>query len=143
LAMRRDSKIDHLSRVRLFSALNKKELGLISRVSDEVQVPGGKVLCREGEMGHEFFLIMDGEAQVESGGHEVAMLGPGQYFGELSLLTRAPRNASVTAKTDMEVLVLGQREFSAILEEVPALSHKLLGVMAERLREADSQATSN
>jgi CRP-like cAMP-binding protein len=141
--MRRDSKIEHLARVRLFSALNKKELGLISRVSDEVQVPTGKVLCREGDTGHEFFLILDGKADVKSGGHHVAQLGPGQYFGELSLLTRAPRNATVTATSDMEVLVLGQREFSAILEEVPALSHKLLGVMAERLREADSQATSH
>lgn len=141
--MRRDSKIEHLARVRLFSALNKKELGLISRVSDEVQVASGKVLCREGETGHEFFLILDGKADVQSGGRHVADLGPGQYFGELSLLTRAPRNATVTATGDMEVLVLGQREFSAILEEVPALSHKLLAVMAERLREADTQATSN
>jgi CRP-like cAMP-binding protein len=141
--MRRDSKVEHLSRVRLFSALNKKELGLIGRVSDEVQVPTGKVLCREGETGHEFFLILDGQAEVDAAGHHVAELGPGQYFGELSLLTRAPRNATVTAKSDMDVLVLGQREFSAILEEVPALSHKLLAVMAERLREADTQATSH
>jgi CRP-like cAMP-binding protein len=141
--MRRDSKVEHLSRVRLFSALNKKELGLIGRVSDEVQVPTGKVLCREGETGHEFFLILDGQAEVDNAGHHVAELGPGQYFGELSLLTRAPRNATVTAKSDMDVLVLGQREFSAILEEVPALSHKLLAVMAERLREADTQATSH
>jgi CRP-like cAMP-binding protein len=106
-------------------------------------VPTGKVLCREGETGHEFFLILDGQAEVDTAGHHVAELGPGQYFGELSLLTRAPRNATVTAKSDMDVLVLGQREFSAILEEVPALSHKLLAVMAERLREADTQATSH
>jgi len=141
--MRRDSKIEHLSRVRMFSALNKKELGLIGRVSDEVHVQTGKVLCREGETGHEFFLILDGQAEVETAGQHVALLSAGQYFGELSLLTRAPRNATVTAKSDMDVLVLGQREFSAILEEVPALSHKLLAVMAERLREADTQATSH
>jgi len=141
--MRRDSKIEHLSRVRMFSALNKKELGLIGRVSDEVHVQTGKVLCREGETGHEFFLILDGQAEVETAGQHVALLSAGQYFGELSLLTRAPRNATVTAKSDMDVLVLGQREFSAILEDVPALSHKLLAVMAERLREADTQATSH
>ncbi len=127
----------------MFSALNKKELGLIGRVSDEVHVQTGKVLCREGETGHEFFLILDGQAEVETAGQHVALLSAGQYFGELSLLTRAPRNATVTAKSDMDVLVLGQREFSAILEEVPALSHKLLAVMAERLREADTQATSH
>ena len=141
--MRRDSKVEHLSRVRMFSALNKKELGLIGRVSDEVHVQTGKVLCREGETGHEFFLILDGQAEVETAGQHVALLSAGQYFGELSLLTRAPRNATVTAKSDMDVLVLGQREFSAILEDVPALSHKLLAVMAERLREADTQATSH
>jgi CRP-like cAMP-binding protein len=71
------------------------------------------------------------------------MLGPGQYFGELSLLDRGPRTATVVADTDMTVLVLGQREFTAILDLVPVVSHKLLEAMAHRLRECDTRATSH
>jgi CRP/FNR family transcriptional regulator, cyclic AMP receptor protein len=141
--MPRDEKLEHLAHVRLFSALNKKELARVGRVSDEVRVPSGKVLVAEGAAGHEFFLILEGQAVVRRGGRRVAMLGPGQYFGEMALLDRGPRTATVVADTDMNLLVLGQREFSGLLDEVPALSYKLLAAMAARLREADAKATSH
>ncbi len=142
--MARDSKIDQLAQVRLFSAFNKKELTLIGRASDEVDVPAGKTLVQEGTPGHEFFLILKGEASVRRNGRKVATLKEGQYFGELALLDRgAPRNASVVADTPMQLLVLGQREFSGILDEVPILAHKLLTIMAHRLREADERAPSH
>jgi CRP/FNR family cyclic AMP-dependent transcriptional regulator len=141
--MARDEKLEHLAHVRLFSALNKKELTLVGRASDEVRVPSGKVLVEEGAAGHEFFLILDGQAVVRRGGRRVAMLGPGQYFGEMALLDRGPRTATVVADTDMNLLVLGQREFSGLLDQVPALSYKLLTAMAARLREADARATSH
>jgi CRP/FNR family cyclic AMP-dependent transcriptional regulator len=141
--MAKDSKLEHLAQVRLFSALNKKEIGLIGKVSDEVQVPSGKVLVTEGSTGHEFYLILEGQAAVRHGDRRVAMLGPGQYFGELALLDRAPRNATVVADTDMRLLVIGQREFASVLDAVPAVSHKLLQAMAHRLREADERSTSH
>jgi CRP-like cAMP-binding protein len=141
--MAKDSKLEHLAQVRLFSACNKKELALIGRRSDEIRRKAGDILVREGTAGHEFFLIMDGTADVRRNGRRVALLGPGQYFGELALLDQAPRNATVTADTDMTLLVLGQREFSGVLDEVPGLAHRMLRAMASRLREADAKSTTN
>ena len=90
------------------------------------------MLCEEGTIGREFFLIVDGHATVSRNGQKIATLGPGQYFGELALLDRRPRSATVVSDTEMLVLVLGQRQFNGILDAVPALSHKLLAAMATR-----------
>ncbi len=141
--MARDSKLDHLGQVRLFSSCTKKELAVIGKASDEVTVPAGKEVVTEGATGHEFFLILDGRAVVRRNGRKLASLGPGQYFGELALLAKGARNATVTAETPMNLLVLGQREFSGVLDEVPPLAHKLLAQMAVRLRAADEKAYSN
>ena len=140
---RKDAKLDHLARVPLFSALSKKELQTIGRASDEIEVAEGKVLCEEGKPGHEFFLILDGEAAVKRGKKTIATLSPGRYFGELSLLDRGPRSATVVADSPMTLLVLGQREFSGILDQLPGVSRKLLCSMAERLRDADAKAFSH
>ncbi|MBV8980806.1 MAG: cyclic nucleotide-binding domain-containing protein [Acidimicrobiia bacterium] len=140
---KKDQYLDHLAKVPLFSACSKKELQTIARAADDVEVPAGKVLVEEGKPGHEFFLIINGNASVKRGKKEVVKLGPGQYFGELALLDRGPRSASVVAKDDMELLVLGQREFAGVIDEVPTLAHKLLTSMAQRLREADAKAYSH
>ena len=140
---KKDVYLEHLGKVPLFSALSKRELQTIARASDAVEVPAGKVLVEEGKPGHEFFLILNGNASVKRGKREIAKLGPGQYFGELALLDRGPRSASVIAKDDMEVLVLGQREFAGVIDEVPTMAHKLLTSMAQRLREADAKAYSH
>ena len=139
----KDDKLDQLAQVRLFSACNKKELGLIGKASDEIAVPAGKVLCEQGKPGFEFYLILDGDATVKRNGKKIASLTAGQYFGELSLLTRYPRNATVEASSPMELLVLGQREFSGLLDEVPGMAHKVLSAMAERLYEADAKSATN
>lgn len=143
MARGKDTKLDHLAQVRLFSACSRKELGLIGKASDEINVASGKVLCEQGKPGFEFYLILEGEATVKRNGKKIAMLGPGGSFGELALLTRLPRNATVEAASDMELLVLGQREFSGLLDEVPGMAHKLLSSMAERLSQADAKSTSN
>src|SRR5687767_10847507 len=143
MARGKDNKLEQLAQVRLFSACNKKELGLIGKASDEISVPAGKVLCEQGKPGFEFYLILDGEATVKRNNKRVASLGAGRYFGELSLLTRLPRNATVEAASDMDLLVLGQREFSGLLDEVPGMAHKVLSAMAERLYEADTKNASN
>jgi len=141
--MAHDAKLDRLGKVRLFSACTKKELALIGKASDEVTVETGKDIVTEGSTGHEFFMILDGEANVSRGGKKVAALSGGDYFGELSILDRSPRNATVTATTPMTLLVLGQREFSGVLDEVPGLAHKLLITMAHRVREGDTRAVSH
>jgi len=133
----KNEHLDHLAEVPLFSACTRKDLEKISRASDEVEVKSGRVLVEQGRPGHEFFLILEGKATVRRNNRKIADLGPGQYFGELSLLDRGPRTASVTADTDMRVLVLGQREFLGVLDDVPGLAYKILRIMAARLREAD------
>ena len=137
---RHDAFIDHLQQVPMFSACSKRDLGLVARRAEDVRVAAGKVLVNEGETGHEFFVILDGTARVTRHGKRVATLGPGSAFGELALLDQAPRNATVVAETPMELVVLGQREFAGIIDEVPGFARKLLAGMAARLRDADAKA---
>ena len=139
----RSQYLDDLARVPLFAACSKKELQTIARASDDVRVQKGKMLVEEGRAGHEFFLILEGKASVKRGKKKIADLGPGQYFGEMALLDRGPRSATVVADTDMDVLVLGQREFAGVIDEVPTMAHKLLTTMAQRLRESDAKAFSH
>ena len=129
-----------LKSIWLFSACTNSELRRLRSALDEVEVPQGKVLVEEGRIGTEFFLIAEGRATVTKNGRKVASLGPGQYFGELALLDRRPRSASVVSETEMDVLVLHQRQFNGLLESVPTMSRKLLVAMANRLREADAKA---
>ena len=141
--MAADRKLEHLAQVKMFSALNKKELGLISRASDVIRVAKGAEIVKEGEVGHEFYLILSGSAAVRRNGRKVAGLGVGDYFGEMALLDKGPRSASIVAEEESELLVVGQREFMAVLDQVPAVAHKLLINMAARLREADTKAVSH
>ena len=142
-AMARDGKIELLSNVRLFGALNRKELNLIGRSADQVAVPAGVTVVTEGETGHEFYLILEGTAVVRRNGRKVATLGPGDYFGELAILDGGTRSATVSAETALSMLVIGQRQFIGVLDEVPAVAVKLLAAMAHRLREADARAPSH
>ena len=139
---RREDVLAYLGKVPLFSACTKKDLGHISKYSDRVTVPAGTKMTQEGRIGHEFFVILDGKAAVIKGGREVNVLGPGDAFGELALLDRAPRNATVEAATEVEALVMGQREFTAALDVVPTLAHKLLTGLARRIHEIDGHAVN-
>jgi CRP-like cAMP-binding protein len=115
----------------------------IARVADQVKVGAGTEIVREGTPGREFYLVVSGQAVVRRNGRKVAVLGPGSYFGEMALLDRGPRSATVVAETDMELVIIGQREFMGVIEEVPAVAHKLLVSMAARLRDADTKAVSH
>jgi CRP/FNR family transcriptional regulator, cyclic AMP receptor protein len=141
--MASDPKLQHLAQVKMFSSLNKKELAMISRAADVITVKAGAEIVREGTYGHDFYLIVSGAATVRRNGRKVANLGPGSYFGELSLLDNGPRSATVVADGDTEIAVIGQREFIGVLDQVPAVTHKLLVNMATRLREADTRALSH
>ncbi len=127
-------------RVPLFQMFSASELASIARIANEVIVEAGRVLCWQGDVGNEFFLILEGEATVQRNGKKVATLGPLEYFGELALLTRYPRNATVIAETGMTLFVLSQREFKTVIDSCPALAHKLLAGLAERLSAADAQS---
>jgi len=136
-AMARDSYLDHLAQVRLFSAFSTKDLQKIARASDETTVDAGRVLTEQATTGHEAYVILDGEAVVTRNGVKVTDLGPGDVFGELALLDGGPRTATVTAETPMRLLVIGQREFGGVLDEVPGLAYKLMGTLAQRIRDLD------
>jgi CRP/FNR family transcriptional regulator, cyclic AMP receptor protein len=129
-----------LSKIWLFSTSSAKDLRTIRKALEEVTVPPGRLLCEQGTIGREFFLIVEGQASVKRNNRKVATLGTGQYFGELALLDRRPRSASVVSDNEMKLLVLGQRQFNGVLDAVPALSRKMLAAMATRLREADEKA---
>jgi CRP/FNR family cyclic AMP-dependent transcriptional regulator len=135
---RRDQFMDHLSQVPLFSALSRRELALVARRAEDVEVPQGKVLVSEGETGQQFFVIMSGTAKLTRRGRKIAMLGPGDSFGELALLDKHPRNATAVAESAMELVVIGQREFAGLIDDVPGFARKLLAAMAARLRVADA-----
>jgi CRP/FNR family transcriptional regulator, cyclic AMP receptor protein len=125
-----------LANVALFSACTDKELDRLARHAEIVDFRAGEVLMTEGETGHEFYAIIDGEVGVTTGGETVAKLGPGAYGGEMVLLDPGPRTATVTALRDTQAVLLSSREFYAAIDEVPALSRKLLAGMAKRLRTA-------
>lgn len=137
--MARQSHLDVLASVPLFSACSKKELQHVARASDQLDLPAGRVLCEQDSIGREAFIILDGEAEVRRNNRKVATLKRGDTVGELALLDHGPRTATVTAATDMSVLVLGVREFAGIIDEVPPIAHKLMKALAGRIRELDTQ----
>ena len=134
----RDPKVERLSQVQLFSTCGNRELARIAALTTEMDVPAGKVLMRQGEPGRECFVIEEGTARATIPGRKNTIMGPGDCFGEMALLLdSARRTATVTAESDMRVLVLTTREFTALLEDVPSVARKVLAVVGERLGNAE------
>jgi CRP/FNR family transcriptional regulator, cyclic AMP receptor protein len=133
------AQLDHLTRVPLFAGCSNKDLQKIVKASDEITLAAGSVLVDQGQTGREAFVILEGSATVSRNRRRVAQVGVGAIIGELSLLDRGPRTATVTADTDLTVLVISQREFAGIIDSVPALAHKLLAALAGRIRDLDRQ----
>lgn len=136
-----DDKQKLLQSVPLFRSCSPKEIDYLARVCDEARVEAGQVLTEQGHVGQEFFLIVDGDATLVLPDGSEHRLGPGDFFGEMALLDNSPRIATVTAATAMDVLVLGAREFSSALAEVPSLARNILQVLAQRLRELETRPT--
>ena len=128
-----DTKVDALSRTTLFLSLSKKELGELAKVTEDMDVSEGKVLCREDETGREFFVILEGEAAVTKGGKEITTLGPGDFFGEIALVAHRPRTATVTAKTDLHFFVLTSQAFWGLLDHQPEVEREVLRSLAVRV----------
>lgn len=133
------SYLESLGKVSLFSSCSNKDLEKIAKAGDEVTISAGTVVVDQGQTGREAFVLLKGSATVRRNGKKVATLGPGAVIGELSLLDHGPRTATVSADTDCTMLVISQRQFLGVLDQVPALSHKLLATLAGRIRELDRQ----
>lgn len=133
--MARNEQVKLLSQVPLFSELSPKELKAISQAAREVKHREGAVLAKEGDSGLGFFLITDGNARVTVQGRPVALMGPGDFFGEISMIDGGPRSATVTAETPMSLLGITQWVFRRLVEQYPSIAMKMLKVMASRLRQ--------
>jgi CRP/FNR family cyclic AMP-dependent transcriptional regulator len=135
----KDAKVELLGNVPLFSACSKRDLRRIAALVEEIDVPEGRVLMRQGEPGRECFVIADGQAKATVRGSGSGSLGPGDVVGEMSLLDERPRSATVTAKTDMHLLVLSSRSFSALINQVPLVARRIMATLAGRVREAEAR----
>ena len=137
-----DTKVEALKRAPLFEGLSKKELTHLARVSEDLEIPEGTTLTKEGEIGHEFFVIVEGETQVKRKGRTVATRGGGDFVGEIALVEQVPRTATVTAKTDLRVFVLTSKDFHHLLEENPNVERKVLRTLAKRVADLSKDPTT-
>ena len=117
----------------LFEGLTKKQLAMLATLTDDLDVPAGRVLCREGQRGREFFVIIEGEAEVTRGDNHLATIGSGEFFGEIALLERVVRTATVTATTPLRFFVVSDQAFGTVLATDPSIERKLLRTLARRL----------
>jgi CRP/FNR family cyclic AMP-dependent transcriptional regulator len=136
-----DTKVQALKGAPLFEGLSRKELVELARVCEDLEVESGKVLCKEGQIGHEFFVIVDGKVQVTQKGRRVRTLSSGDFLGEIALITEMPRTATVTAETPVRLFVLTRRDFRDVLAKNPNVERKVLRALARRLVETSSDPT--
>ncbi len=134
---RKAVKIELLKRVPLFSECSRRELGEIAAIADEIRFPEGRTLIKEGGVGREFFVVVDGTVEVRRRGRRVAIESGASFFGEAALLTGKPRNASVTTTSPVQALVITDRAFHRLLKDSPAIQGKILASLAARLAAAD------
>jgi CRP-like cAMP-binding protein len=129
----RDAKVEALKRATLFEGLSRKQLLELAKVAEDVDFGAGTVLCRQGDRGQEFFVIMEGEAEVTQNGKRVATCRAGEFFGEIALIEQVPRTATVTAKTPIRFFVITSQNFFRLLDEQPGIERKVLRSLAKRL----------
>jgi len=139
-AMARDQKLELLSRIPIFASCNRRELTRLGELAEEVTVPDGKVLMRQGEVGGDLMIVALGAVRIERDGRVLATLGRGDFFGEIALIDRAPRTATATAEGQTTLLVVGHREFHALMEEFPGFAADVMRALAKRVRKLDPDA---
>ena len=127
--------------VPFFSGLSKRELATVAQQTDEIDVEAGAVLAREGDFGHEFFVIIDGTAEVLRGGEPIAELGPGEFFGEMALIDDDRRNATVKALSPMKLLVMTRNSFRTVDRSMPQVHATVVEAINQR-RSAAQPATT-
>src|SRR5881392_2744396 len=129
----KDAKVELLKRVPLFSKLDKKGLQEVAQIADELDLPSGKEMASEGDRGREFFVLLKGEADVTKAGQRINTMKEGDFFGEIALVTKMPRTATVTATTDVRVLVITERDFGSLLKHSEEVGLSVAEAMAERM----------
>jgi CRP/FNR family transcriptional regulator, cyclic AMP receptor protein len=128
-----NQKIDLIRKVPLFARCSRAELKEIALLADEIDLHEGKEMTREGAPGREFFVLLDGTADVKKNRRRVNTLGPGDFFGEIALVSREPRTATVIATSPVRALVITDRSFRRLLDDAPKVQTKVMEAMAQRL----------
>jgi CRP/FNR family transcriptional regulator, cyclic AMP receptor protein len=131
--LRKNAKVDLIKRAPLFSECSRKDLNEIAAIADEIDLREGKVLTKEGGPGREFFVLIEGAADVKKGNRRINQMGAGDFFGEISLITQRPRTATVTATSPVRALVITDRSFRTLLEHQPEIQGKVMSALAARL----------
>jgi CRP-like cAMP-binding protein len=136
--MASDPKLDLLRSIGLFSQLGKKEIERLGQLTEEVDVKPGQVLMRQGDRGHEMFVIASGQVKIERDGRDLGLRGPGEVIGEIALLSEGPRGATVTVVEPTRAFVVSHADFHALMDEMPSVRMCVLDVLAGRLRSIDA-----
>jgi CRP/FNR family transcriptional regulator, cyclic AMP receptor protein len=131
--LRKNAKVELIKRVPLFSHCSKKELGMVAQIADEIDLPESKTLMKEGDRGREFFVLVEGDADVVKGRRKVNTLGKGDFFGEIALVSRRPRTATVTTTSPVRALVITEQSFRKLLDDAPDVQRKVLLALADRV----------
>ncbi|HEX7949702.1 MAG TPA: cyclic nucleotide-binding domain-containing protein [Candidatus Limnocylindrales bacterium] len=135
-----NAKLELLRQVPLFAGCKNKALEQIEQLADEVDVPDGSTLIREGTFGEQFFLIVQGRVRIERGGQTIRILGPGEYLGEISLVDKGRTTATATTEGPARLFVLSHREFNSLLDQSPAIRAEIMNALARRVRQLDPNA---
>lgn len=133
MRLHKDAKVELLKGVPLFSKLDKKGLEDVAQIADEIDLPAGKEMATEGDRGREFFVLLKGEADVTRGGQKINAMKAGEFFGEIALVTKMPRTATVTATSDVDVLVITERAFDNLMKKSPEIGRAVAEALAERV----------
>ena len=136
-----DTKVQALKRAPLFEDLSKKELTELARVSEDLEVPAGEVLCREGDTGQEFFVIVDGTIEINAKGKSFGKRGGGDFVGEIALLEDTKRTATVIAKTPLRLFVLTRQDFRRLVDKNPSVERKVMRALARRVVDLSADPT--
>ena len=133
MQLHKDAKVELLKKVPLFSKLDKKGLQDVAHIADELDLPAGKEMATQGDRGREFFVLIKGEAEVTKDGARINTMKEGDFFGEIALVTKMPRTATVTATSNVDVLVITERAFDNLLKKSPEIGRSVAEALAERV----------
>ena len=141
MRLKGDRKLKLIAGVPLFAHLRGRDLERVGQLAEEIEVPAGRVLIRQGTIGQEFFVIVEGRVKVERDGELLKVRGPGEFVGEIALIDEGPRSATVTSEIPCRLLVLAHREFHTLLSDHPDIQLLVLKALAERVRQLEPEQT--
>jgi CRP/FNR family cyclic AMP-dependent transcriptional regulator len=134
---RTDTKVERLRQIPLFQGCNRRALEEIARLVDEVDVPDGYMLIREGTFGEQFILIIEGRVRIERGGKTIRTMGPGEFLGEIALIDKGRTTATATTDGPARLFVVAHQAFNGLLEQSPTVRLEIMSALANRVRQLE------